>query len=61
MGRALVDLIVSVRSGQMLALVNSLHAGTLNDAQQEAVRALRDGILTLVRRETVAPISGAPD
>jgi hypothetical protein len=32
--------------GQMLALVDALHAGTLNDAQRETLHALRGGILT---------------
>ena len=34
-------------SGQLLALVDALHAGTLNDAQRETVQALRTGILAL--------------
>lgn len=34
-------------SGQLLALVDSLHAGTLNDAQRETVQALRAGILAM--------------
>jgi hypothetical protein len=34
-------------SGQLLALVDALHAGTLNDAQRETVQALRVGILAL--------------
>jgi integrase/recombinase XerD len=38
--------------GQLLALVDALRAGTLNDAQRETVRALRQGILALVERET---------
>jgi hypothetical protein len=37
--------------GLMLALVDSLHAGTLNEAQQEAARALRTGILALVGQD----------
>jgi hypothetical protein len=32
-------------SGQLLALVDALHAGTLNDAQRETAQALRAGIL----------------
>ncbi len=36
-------------SGQLLALVDSLRSGTLNDAQQETVQALRAGILTLAQ------------
>ena len=32
-------------SGQLLALVDTLHAGTLNDTQRETVQALRAGIL----------------
>jgi hypothetical protein len=35
-------------SGQLLALVDTLHAGTLNDVQRETVQALRFGILSLV-------------
>ena len=35
-------------SGQLLALVDALHAGTLNDAQRETVQALRTGLLALV-------------
>lgn len=31
--------------GQLLALVDALRAGTLNDAQRETVQALREGIL----------------
>jgi hypothetical protein len=34
-------------SGQLLALVDALHAGTLNDAQRETVQALRAGLLAL--------------
>jgi hypothetical protein len=33
--------------GQLLALVDAMHAGTLNDAQRETVQALRTGILAL--------------
>jgi hypothetical protein len=47
------DLIPS--PAHLLALVDSLRNGTLNDAWQETVRALRDGILALVRHETVTP------
>ena len=36
--------------GLMLALVDSLHAGTLNAAQREATQALRAGILALAER-----------
>ncbi len=32
-------------SGQLLALVDALHGGTLNESQQETVRALRAGIM----------------
>jgi len=31
--------------GQLLALVDALHSGTLNDAQRETMQALRAGIL----------------
>jgi hypothetical protein len=34
-------------SGQLLALVDALHAGTLNNAQRETAQALRTGILAL--------------
>jgi hypothetical protein len=34
--------------GELPALVDSLHAGTLNDAQQETVQALRIAILAAV-------------
>jgi hypothetical protein len=46
---------------RLLALIDSLHNGTLNDAQQETVQALRDGILALVRHETVTPIAATLD
>ena len=36
--------------GQLLALVDALHDGTLNDIQREMVHALRDGILALVEQ-----------
>jgi integrase/recombinase XerD len=36
--------------GQLLALVDALRAGTLNDAQRETVQALRQGILALVEQ-----------
>ena len=36
-------------SGQLLALVDSLRSGMLNDAQQETVPALRAGILALAQ------------
>jgi hypothetical protein len=34
-------------SGQLLALVDTLRNGTLNEAQQETVRILRAGILAM--------------
>jgi hypothetical protein len=37
--------------GLMLTLVDSLHAGTLNEAQREAARAPRTGILALVGQD----------
>ncbi|MBN1978753.1 MAG: hypothetical protein JW918_15250 [Anaerolineae bacterium] len=37
--------------GQLLALVDALHDGTLNDTQRETVHALRVGILALVEQE----------
>ena len=41
-------------SGQLLALVDALQDGTLNEDQRETVHALRLGILTLVEREGAA-------
>ena len=38
--------------GQLLALVDSLRSGTLNDSQREAVQALRCGILALARQDS---------
>jgi hypothetical protein len=37
--------------GQLLALVDALHDGTLNEDQREAVHALRIGILALSEQE----------
>jgi hypothetical protein len=37
-------------SGQLLALVDALRSGTLNEAQQETVRTLRAGIVDLAER-----------
>ena len=37
--------------GQLLALVDSLHKGTLNQAQAETIRQLRAGILTLSEQQ----------
>jgi hypothetical protein len=37
--------------GQMLALIDVVRSGTLNQAQQEAVWALRTGILELMERD----------
>ena len=42
-------------SGQLLALVDSLRSGTLNDSQQETVRALRAGLAALAERQS-APL-----
>ena len=39
--------------GELMALVNSLRTGTLNEAQQEAVRKLRAGIMTLADKEVL--------
>ncbi len=39
--------------GQLLALVDSLHEGTLNEAQTETIRQLRAGILALAERESI--------
>ncbi len=37
--------------GQLLALVDTLRSGTLNEAQRQAVLALRSGILAFVAQE----------
>ena len=39
--------------GQLSALVDSLHTGTLNAVQNEAVRQLRAGIVALAEKEFV--------
>ena len=39
--------------GQLIALVDSLHTGTLNAVQNEAVRQLRAGIVALAEKEFV--------
>jgi len=38
---------------ELVALVDSLGNGTLNEQQRETVQVLRDGILSLVSREQV--------
>jgi hypothetical protein len=38
-------------AGQLLALVDALRDGTLNENQRETVQALRDGILALAGQE----------
>ena len=43
-------------SGQLLALVDVLHAGTLNDAQRQTVQALRAGILALAENGSGARV-----
>ncbi len=39
-----------LNSGQLLALVDALRNGTINEAQQETVRVLRAGIVALAER-----------
>lgn len=39
--------------GQLLALVDSLHKGTLNEAQTETIRQLRNRILAPAERESI--------
>jgi hypothetical protein len=39
--------------GQFLALVDSLHEGTLNETQTETIRQLSAGILALTERENI--------
>lgn len=36
-------------SGQLLAMVDALHAGTLNDSQRNTVQSLRTGILAIAQ------------
>ncbi len=43
--------VVPPEPGQLLALVDSLHQGTLNEAQRETVRVLRSAILALAATE----------
>ncbi|MBN2117597.1 MAG: hypothetical protein JW730_13555 [Anaerolineales bacterium] len=38
---------------KLVALVDSLGNGTLNEMQREMVQALREGILSLARRENI--------
>lgn len=40
-------------TGQLLALVDSLHQGTLNEAQAETIRQLLAGILALSEKENI--------
>jgi hypothetical protein len=40
-------------TGQLLALVDSLREGTMNQAQTETIRQLRAGILALAERERI--------
>jgi hypothetical protein len=42
-------------SAQLLALVDALHAGTLNHGQRETIQALRVGILALAEQEPTTP------
>jgi hypothetical protein len=58
MRRQLLELFIIVRqetnlhhpdSGQLLALVDALHAGTLNDDQRETLYVSRAGILALAQ------------
>jgi integrase len=45
--------------GQLLALVDSLQVGTLNDAQRETVQMLRAGLLALMERMVELPDENA--
>ncbi|MBP7690219.1 MAG: phage integrase family protein [Thermoflexales bacterium] len=47
-------------SGQLLALVDSLRSGTLNESQRETVRALRAGITALAERGSAPLDSDRP-
>jgi len=38
-------------SGELVALVDSLRSGTLNETQVETVRVLRTGLVALAERE----------
>jgi hypothetical protein len=42
-------------SGQLLALVEALHAGTLTQGQRETIQALRVGILALTEQKATTP------
>ena len=39
--------------GELISLVDSLRTGTLNEAQQETVRKLRAGLMTLADKEVL--------
>jgi hypothetical protein len=39
--------------GQLIALVDALHRGSLNSAQIEIVRSLREGLSLMAEREMV--------
>ena len=43
-----------LNSGQLLALVDTLRNGTLNEAQQETVRVLRARIVALAERTSTS-------
>lgn len=43
-------------TGQMLALVDALQAGTLNETQRKTVRELRTAILALIQEDSRKPI-----
>lgn len=45
--------------GELIALVDSLHGGTLNQTQVEALQTLRSGILALAEKELGRAIPGA--
>jgi integrase/recombinase XerD len=44
--------------GELLALVDSLRSGTLNEKQAEAVQALRVGLLAWAEQESTPPMTG---
>jgi hypothetical protein len=46
------DPIPPTHAGQLLALVDALRNGTLNDGQRETVQSLRTAILSLAEQET---------
>jgi len=47
--------------GQLLAMVDALQTGTLNDTQRETVQMLRSAILSLAEQAAEEPITGVSE